>query len=121
MRTAVIADDSATIRRVARAILENFGFDCREAANGQEALDVCRAEMPTLLLLDWEMPSLTGIEVANRLRAEAGYGPKILFCSSHNDLSHIRQALEAGSDEYVMKPFNSTIIEDKLRSIGLVN
>jgi two-component system chemotaxis response regulator CheY len=121
MKTAVIADDSAVIRRIARSILETFGFACREARDGQEALEICRQSMPTLLLLDWEMPELDGIGVAMALRAEPGPGPKILFCSTHNDLRHIQQALEAGSDEYVMKPFDSGILEDKLRCIGLVS
>jgi two-component system chemotaxis response regulator CheY len=121
MRTAVIADDSPLVRRIARFILETLGFDCREAGDGREALTICFDSMPTLLLLDWEMPELDGIAVATALRAAPGHGPKILFCSTHNDLDHIRQALEAGSDEYVMKPFNYTIIEDKLRNIGLVS
>ncbi|HQT76091.1 MAG: two-component system response regulator [Rhodospirillales bacterium 20-64-7] len=121
MRTAVIADDSAFVRKAARVILEALGFDCREARNGRETLDICHEDMPTLLLLDWEMPELDGIGVATTLRAEPGRGPIILFCSTHNDLDHIQQALSAGSDEYVMKPFDRTILEDKLRSIGLVN
>ena len=121
MKTAVIADDSAMIRRIARSILETFGFTCREARDGQEALEVWRESMPTLLLLDWEMPELDGIGVAKALRAEQGYDLKILFCSTHNDLRHIQEALEAGSDEYVMKPFDSSILEDKLRCVGLVN
>jgi two-component system, chemotaxis family, chemotaxis protein CheY len=120
MKTAVIADDSAVVRRIARSILETFGFVCREARDGREALAICRDNMPTLLLLDWEMPEIDGIAVATTLRAAAGDGPKILFCSNHNDLKHIRQALEAGSDEYVMKPFDLSIIEGKLRNIGLV-
>jgi two-component system, chemotaxis family, chemotaxis protein CheY len=120
MKTAVIADDSAVVRRVARSILEKFGFVCREACDGRETLAICRESMPTLLLLDWEMPEIDGIEVATTLRAATGHGPKILFCSNHNDLKHIRQALEAGSDEYVMKPFDRSIIEGKLRNIGLV-
>src|SRR4051794_38822804 len=113
MKTAVIADDSAVIRRIARCILETFGFDCREARDGREALEICRETMPTLLLLDWEMPELDGIGVARTLRAEQALDLKILFCSTHNDLHHIQAALEAGSDEYVMKPFDSTILEDK--------
>jgi two-component system chemotaxis response regulator CheY len=120
MRTAVIADDNAVVRRIARSILEGYGFVCREARDGRETLAICHDSMPTLLLLDWEMPEMDGIGVATALRAEPGRGPKILFCSSHNDLSHIRQALDAGSDEYVMKPFDRDIIEDKLRNIGLV-
>jgi two-component system, chemotaxis family, chemotaxis protein CheY len=121
MKTAVIADDSAVVRRIARSILETFGFICREARDGRETLAICRENMPTLLLLDWEMPEIDGIGVAKTLRAAAGDGPKILFCSDHNDLKHIRQALAAGSDEYVMKPFDIGIIESKLRNIGLVS
>ncbi len=104
-----------------RSILETFGFICREARDGLETLAVCRDSMPTLLLLDWEMPEIDGIGVTTILRGQPGRGPKILFCSNHNDLKHIRLALEAGSDEYVMKPFNRAIIEDKLRNIGLVS
>jgi|tagenome__1003787_1003787.scaffolds.fasta_scaffold20076730_2 two-component system chemotaxis response regulator CheY len=121
MKTAVIADDSAIVRRIARAILETFGFTCREACDGREALEACRESMPMLLLLDWEMPELDGIGVARALRAEESADLKILFCSTHNDLQHIWMALEAGSDEYVMKPFDAGILEDKLRCIGLVN
>jgi two-component system chemotaxis response regulator CheY len=120
MRTALIVDDSPAVRGRARSILEGFGFACREAVDGQQALDICRDFMPTLVLLDWEMPVLSGLGVATALRAEPSGGPKILFCSSHNDLAHIRQALEAGSDEYVMKPFDRDIIEDKLRNVGLL-
>ena len=121
MKTALIVDDSAVVRRIARSILEEFGFDCREATNGQQGLEMCRASMPTLMLLDWEMPVMDGLEVATQLRAQPGEGPKILFCSTHNDLEHIRLALEAGSDEYVMKPFDRDIIEHKLRSVGLAD
>ena len=67
------------------------------------------------------MPELDGIGVARALRGEKGPDMKILFCSTHNDMRHIQEALEAGSDEYVMKPFDSSILEDKLRCIGLIN
>lgn len=120
MRTALIVDDSAFVRGKARSILEGLGFACREAVNGQEALDICRDFMPTLVLLDWEMPIMSGLGVATALRADPCGGPKILFCSTHNDMAHIRQALEAGSDEYVMKPFDQDIIEHKLRNVGLL-
>jgi two-component system, chemotaxis family, chemotaxis protein CheY len=121
MKTALIADDSMVVRKIARQILEKLGFECREAADGRETLAVCHNEMPMLLLLDWEMPEMDGIGVATILRAEPCGGPKILFCSTHNDMMHIQQALDAGSDEYVMKPFTHEIIEDKLRNIGLVD
>jgi two-component system chemotaxis response regulator CheY len=119
MKTALIVDDSALVRGKARAIMERLGFACREAADGQQALDICRDYMPTVVLLDWEMPVLNGLDVAVALRAGPDGGPKILFCSRHNDPAHICQALAAGSDEYVMKPFDRDIIEHKLRIVGL--
>lgn len=120
MKTALIVDDSAVIRRFARGILEQLGFACKEAADGAEALELCHQYMPTLVLLDWEMPVLDGLGFTTALRAQSGgEAPKVLFCTSHNDIGHIQKALEAGSDEYVMKPFDREIIEMKLNSIGL--
>lgn len=121
MNTALIVDDSPFVRNVARRILEEYGFDCSEAADGQEALAICDSGVPTLLLLDWEMPGMDGIGVVAALRARHGDGPKVLFCSSHNDMDHIRRALEAGSDDYVMKPFDREIIGHKLRAVGLAD
>lgn len=121
MKTALIVDDSAVVRKMARSILEEYGFACREAADGQQALEICSEFLPTLVLLDWEMPEVDGIGVAAALRAQNGDEPKILFCSTHHDIAHIRRALEAGSDDYVMKPFDREIIGHKLRGIGLVH
>jgi len=116
---ALIVDDSRVVRRFARNILETIGFDCTEAVNGLQALQICRTIMPDLILLDWEMPVLDGLGFAVALRAEpGGDSPKILFCTTHNDMSYIERALEAGSDEYVMKPFDKDIIESKLRNVG---
>ncbi|MBV9829050.1 MAG: response regulator [Alphaproteobacteria bacterium] len=121
MNTALIVDDSRTVRRFARNALESLGFNCQEAENGLVALAACRAEMPDLVLLDWEMPVLDGLGFAVALRAEpGGETPKILFCTTHSDLNDIERALAAGSDEYVMKPFDREIIELKLRDLGLV-
>jgi len=120
MNTALIVDDSRTVRRFARRILEELGYACREAEDGEKALSACRETMPTLILLDWEMPVLDGLGFATALRAEpGGEAPKILFCTTHNDMARIQLALEAGSDEYVMKPFDREIIELKLRNVGL--
>lgn len=120
MKTALIVDDSAVVRSIARIILEDYGFECREAKDGEQALDFCKRSAPNLLLLDWEMPGIDGIGVTAEIRARHGGGPKILFCSTHNDMAHIRKALEAGSDDYVMKPFDREIIGHKLRNVGLL-
>jgi two-component system chemotaxis response regulator CheY len=121
MNNALIVDDSRIVRRFARTALEALGFTCLEAGNGLEALSACRMTMPDLVLLDWEMPVLDGLGFATALRAEPNGGaPKILFCTTHSDISHIERALAAGSDEYVMKPFDREILELKLRDLGLV-
>ena len=81
MKNALIVDDSKVVRRFARNILEGIGFACQEAGDGLQALAACRASMPDLILLDWEMPILDGLGFATTLRAEpGGDAPKILFC-----------------------------------------
>ena len=121
MRTFLVVDDSAVVRKVARRILESFDFVCEEAADGQLALEACRTKMPNAILLDWNMPNMNGLEFLNALKAEFGEDtPKVVFCTTENDMNHIVQAMDAGATEYIMKPFDSEIIEGKLRQIGLL-
>jgi two-component system chemotaxis response regulator CheY len=120
MRTCLVVDDSRVIRKVARRILEDIGYEIAEAADGMEALAWCRAAMPDAILLDWNMPLMTGIEFLRKLRAEpGGEGPVVVFCTVENDLAHIREALDAGANEYIMKPFDGDIIAAKLAEAGL--
>jgi two-component system chemotaxis response regulator CheY len=120
MRTCLVVDDSRVIRKVARRILEDIGYEIAEAADGMEALAWCRAAMPEAILLDWNMPLMTGIEFLRKLRAEpGGEGPVVVFCTVENDLAHIREALDAGANEYIMKPFDGDIIAAKLAEAGL--
>jgi two-component system, chemotaxis family, chemotaxis protein CheY len=120
MRTCLVVDDSRVIRKVARRILEDIGYEIAEAADGMEALAWCRAAMPDAILLDWNMPVMTGIEFLRKLRAEpGGEAPVVVLCTVENDLAHIREALEAGANEYIMKPFDGDIIADKLAEAGL--
>jgi two-component system chemotaxis response regulator CheY len=120
MRTCLVVDDSRVIRKVARRILEDIGYEIAEAADGVEALAWCRAAMPDAILLDWNMPLMTGIEFLRKLRAEpGGEGPVVVFCTVENDLAHIREALDAGANEYIMKPFDGDIIAAKLAEAGL--
>ena len=121
MRTCLVVDDSRVIRKVARRILEDIGFEIAEASDGVEALAWCRAAMPDAVLLDWNMPVMTGIEFLKHLRAEPGGAkPSVLLCTVENDLAHIREALESGADEYIMKPFDGDIIASKFQVAGLV-
>ncbi len=121
MTQCLIVDDSRVVRKVARRILEDLGFECREAEDGQVAYDACDAEMPSIILLDWNMPVMNGIEFLEKLRAmPGGDAPKVVFCTTENDMSHIQRAIQAGADEYIMKPFDSEIISSKFTQIGLL-
>ena len=121
MKTCLIVDDSRVIRKVARRILEELSFEIIEAADGAEALAHCRAAMPEAVLLDWNMPVMNGIEFLRALRAEpGGQAPIVVFCTTENDLGHIVQAMDAGANEYIMKPFDGDIIEAKFSEVGLV-
>ncbi len=121
MKTCLVVDDSRVIRKIMRRILEDLGFEVAEAGDGLEALAWCRAAMPDVLLLDWRMPVMDGLDFVRRLRLEAGGGggPKVILCSVENDLANIREALDAGADEYVMKPFDGDIVAAKLGLVGL--
>jgi two-component system chemotaxis response regulator CheY len=121
MKRCLIIDDSSVIRKVARRILEGFGFAVTEAADGRQALDACVSEMPEAILLDWNMPVMDGYEFLRALRAmPGGDRPKVVFCTTENDLAHIARAMHAGADEYIMKPFDKEIVEAKLQEVGLM-
>ena len=121
MKTCLIVDDSKVVRMVARKILEGFNFAIDEAEDGQQAMEVCRRSMPHVVLLDWNMPVKSGIEFLRELRAMNDVEqPIVVFCTTENDLSHIKEAMEAGANEYIMKPFDGEIIESKFSQIGLI-
>jgi two-component system chemotaxis response regulator CheY len=121
MKTCLVVDDSRVVRKVARKILEELSFACDEAEDGRQAMEACVRRMPDLILLDWNMPVMNGIEFLRSLRQmEGGDVPRVVFCTTENDLAHIQEALSAGANEYIMKPFDSDIVQSKLAQIGLV-
>lgn len=121
MKTCLIVDDSRVIRKVARQIFESIGYACLEAENGQLALDACTAALPEFVLLDWNMPVMNGLEFLQALRKlPGGDAPSVVFCTTENDLNHIQEALGAGANEYIMKPFDADIIRGKLEQLGLI-
>lgn len=121
MRTCLIVDDSRVIRKVARRILEDLDFEIAEAGDGMEAMAWCRAAMPDVILLDWNMPVMNGIDFLRQLRLEpGGDAPKVVFCTVETSVSQIRAALDAGAAEYIMKPFDGDIIEAKFAQAGLL-
>ena len=119
MKHCLIVDDSRVIRKVSRHIVESFEFEVSEAENGREGLDRCVEQMPDVILLDWNMPVMSGIEFIVQLRQRAGGDrPKVVFCTTENDVAHIREAISAGADEYVMKPFDHETLQIKLQLVG---
>ena len=121
MKTCLIVDDSRMIRRVAGRIVKELGFTVTDAINGQDALDKCQMEMPTAILVDWAMPIMDGFDFVKSLRElPEGDFPTVVFCTSVRDVERIVEALAAGADEYIMKPFDSDIIESKFALAGLI-
>ncbi len=121
MKYCLIVDDSKVIRMVARKIMEELDFETGEAADGQQAVDACKERMPDVVLLDWNMPVMDGIEFLRELRTlPGGDTPVVVFCTTENDIDHIEQAVAAGADEYIMKPFDSELIQAKLAQVGLL-
>ncbi len=120
MKTCLVIDDSQVVRKVERRLLETLGYTVSEAADGMEALACCRAAMPDVILLDAAMPLMNGLEFLRRLRLEpGGRSPKVVFCSPETGLDRIREALDAGAAEYVIKPFDGDILAGKLALAGL--
>jgi two-component system chemotaxis response regulator CheY len=120
MKNCLVVDDSAVIRKVARRILESMSFAIEEAEDGSVALAACRSRMPDAILLDWNMPVMDGYEFLKALRAlPNGKSPKVVFCTTENDLAHIARAMHAGADEYIMKPFDRDIVTSKFQQVGL--
>lgn len=121
MKTCLVVDDSSVVRKIARRILEDLSFSVTEAENGQVALDRCAESMPDAILLDWNMPVKNGPEFLHDLRrSDGGSVPKVIFCTTENDMDHITQAIQGGGDEYIMKPFDADIIKGKLEEVGLI-
>ena len=121
MKTCLIVDDSSVIRKVARRILEGLEFEISEAEDGELALQVCQLRMPDAILLDWNMPKMDGYEFLRSLRRlPGGDAPKVVFCTTENDVAHIARALHAGANEYIMKPFDKEIVEAKFQEVGLI-
>lgn len=118
MKNCLIVDDSRVIRKVARHILEGMGFAVDEAGDGREALERCEDSMPDVILLDWNMPVMSGIEFVAALRAlPKGKQPKVVFCTTNSDAPAIAAALAGGADDYVLKPFTPEVLEAKLRQV----
>src|SRR5689334_2618633 len=121
MKTCIFVDDSSVTRKVTRRILEGLDFQIVEAEDGEQALEACRKQLPEAILLDWNMPKMDGYEFLKALRRlPGGDRPKVVFCTTENDVAHIARALHAGANGYIMKPFDKEIVEAKFQADGLL-
>ena len=121
MKSCLVVDDSKVVRMVARKILKDLDFEIVEAEDGKDALQICGDRMPDAVLLDWNMPIMNGIDFLKEMRTlPGGQEPVVVFCTTENDEAHIREAIMAGANEYIMKPFDGRIVESKFSQTGLI-
>jgi two-component system chemotaxis response regulator CheY len=121
VKHCLVVDDSRVIRKVACTILESFAFETEEAETADAALESCRTSMPDMILFDSQLPGTNGLDFLRLIRREPnGERPVIVVCTTENDVGHISEALAAGANEYIMKPFDREILESKLAQVGLI-
>ncbi|MGC8462081.1 MAG: response regulator [Acidimicrobiales bacterium] len=116
---ALVVDDSKAVRSILKRILDDLGFGVAQAADGVEALAELRRSKPNLALVDWNMPNLNGLELVVAIRRQETYdGVKLMMVTTESETHQMVRALDAGADEYVMKPFTKDVIVDKLELLG---
>ena len=118
---ALIVDDSRFVRNFLRGLLEGMGVECAEAGDGQAGVD-CLEAGPAfdVALLDWNMPVMNGLDMLKQLRAQGFTDMKVMMVTTEAENDFILNALEAGADEYLMKPFDEEALQEKLAMLGLV-
>ena len=117
---ALVVDDSRTIRMILTAYLKKLGFDVTVAVDGRDGLDRLRGmQKADVVLVDWNMPELDGISFVRAVRAQPAYAAlPLMMVTTNTELSNVSEALGAGADEYVMKPFTADMIREKLELLG---
>ncbi len=123
MSKALVVDDSKTIRMILGRTLRELGYEVCEAGNGKEALKVMEAEKTAidLVLADWNMPEMNGLELLKHLRQDPDLASlKVIMVTTETEVDHMVSALEAGANEYVMKPFTKDILREKLELVGIL-
>jgi two-component system chemotaxis response regulator CheY len=117
---ALIIDDSAVMRKILKLNLGSLGFEIFEAGNGREGLERLREMTKAdLVMVDWNMPEMDGIDFVRAVRAESIYNAVILvMVTTNNEAANIATALQAGANEYIMKPFTQDVIRQKLELLG---
>jgi two-component system chemotaxis response regulator CheY len=119
---ALVIDDSRTVRAILKAILTEIGLNVVEAANGREGLERLRDTGDVgVVLVDWNMPEMNGLEFIRAVRAQRAYDPvRIMMVTTETEQEQVIRALEAGANEYVMKPFTREILVAKLSLLDML-
>jgi two-component system chemotaxis response regulator CheY len=121
MKHCLIVDDSSSIRKVAKRILEDVDIRTSEAETRADALDICRDEMPDCIVVDWMMPEGDALAFMGKVRnLPGGKKPKIMYLTSENEPIHIARALRSGADMHMMKPFDKDSFLQPFMEAGLV-
>ena len=118
---ALVVDDSSTIRKILTAYLEALGFRVTVAVNGLDALERLKGmDRPDIALVDWNMPEMDGLTFLRTVRSESHYAAlPVMMVTTNVELAKVSEALEAGANEYIMKPFTKDMIREKLELLGL--
>ena len=117
---ALIVDDSRFVRDFLRALLEERGIECKEATDGRAGLEQLHRDADfDLALIDWNMPAMNGLEMVQQMRAEGYTNVKVMMVTTEAENDFILRALDAGADEYLMKPFDDQALGEKLLMLGL--
>jgi len=118
---ALIIDDSKAMRSILGRMLRGLGFEVVEAVNGRDAIKrLHETEKVELALVDWNMPEMSGFEFIRAVRAEHSYdGVLLVMVTTETEMEQVSKALEAGANEYVMKPFTQEVILEKLQMLGM--
>lgn len=121
-KKAMVVDDSRAMRKILARSLTNMGFEVSEAGNGQEALALLQTDItPLVMLIDWNMPVMCGFDLVKAIRTDNRFAETTLvMVTTETEIEHMSQALSAGANEYVMKPFTPDVIEEKFRSLNLI-
>lgn len=121
MKFCLVVNDSKVVRSVARNILEELGFAFDDAEDGKVALQACNQTMPDVMLPDWNIPVMNGIGFLRELRLrDDGGRPVVVLFTNENDVNFIQEAIVAGANEYIMKPYDRDIVQSKFAQAGIL-
>ena len=116
---SLVIDDSRAMRLILGRMLRELGFEVADASNGLEGLEQLAATDPELVLVDWNMPAMTGIDFIEGMRRPPySSSAKVLMVTTESEIPQVMRALSAGADEYLMKPFTKESVLDKLHLLG---